>query len=504
MAATIIYNRLVVHGLARALALTFTDAHPGIDRYVVLALALDGDRTRGSVITADHTRTVARVAARVRDVLLPPQKRDFTEILGEVALELLRQAEEGDVEGLRIRACLVAGILDGTAVLEQAISCVVMRYARVPQVYLDICEEMWRRSEDILSPADWMQDVNEVKAAYLCAFRGTPFPSDHQFGTMGSWASVYRRFENRYMFSQRRGHGAQNEYMPTFKNRSQCQPSARWRACDRFLFLFPLPPLSPPPPPQTRMEVGRMNGVTRGWFGTISWAFGTSIRRCLCRNESDSRMALALQYPAAFRSDFDENECAACREASFLHTACYAPPTCTLFIFGSANQTYPTRPTQSPGLRDEMSFVTTKSDAHQIRTRLAPGVVSQASEVLRTTEELEATCPGCTIWAWFALIPVCHYILCVSKAEGRFLSRRCGADLIQVGVEEPMAPRSDHFASLDEEVEAGIVITDDEFIAEAREAVKNMDLGKDGWCWGIDVYCEVVLRLTGHFGAGDD
>ncbi|KAF6742708.1 hypothetical protein DFP72DRAFT_860253 [Ephemerocybe angulata] len=132
MATTIIYNRLVVHGLARALALSFTDAHPGIDRYVVLALALDGDRTRGSVITADHTRTVARVAARVRDVLLPPKKRDFTEILGEVALELLRQADEGDVEGLKIRACLVAefyraGILDGTAVLEQAISCVVMR-----------------------------------------------------------------------------------------------------------------------------------------------------------------------------------------------------------------------------------------------------------------------------------------------------------------------------------------------------------------------------------------
>ncbi|KAF6765666.1 hypothetical protein DFP72DRAFT_839488 [Ephemerocybe angulata] len=63
--------------------------------------------------------------------------------------------------------------------------------------------------------------------------------------------------------------------------------------------------------------------------------------------------------------------------------------------------------------------------------------------------------------------------------------------------EEPMAPRSDHFASLDEEVEAGIVITDDEFIAEAREAVKNMDLGKDDGSWGIDVYCEVVLRLTG-------
>ncbi|KAF6747639.1 hypothetical protein DFP72DRAFT_854211 [Ephemerocybe angulata] len=169
MASTIIYNRLVVHGLARALALSFTDAHPGIDRYVVLALALDGDRTRGSVIIADHTRTVARVAARVRDVLLPPKKRDFTEILGEVALELLRQADEGDIEGVRIRAYLVAelyraGILDGTAVLEQAINCVVMRYARTPQVYLDICEEMWRRSEDILSPADWMQDVREVKA----------------------------------------------------------------------------------------------------------------------------------------------------------------------------------------------------------------------------------------------------------------------------------------------------------------------------------------------------
>ncbi|KAF5340076.1 hypothetical protein D9611_012341 [Ephemerocybe angulata] len=70
--------------------------------------------------------------------------------------------------------------------------------------------------------------------------------------------------------------------------------------------------------------------------------------------------------------------------------------------------------------------------------------------------------------------------------------------------EEPVAPRSDHFASLEEEIEAGIVITDDEFIAEAREAVSDMDLGQDDGSWGIDLYCDVLLRLTAHFGVGMD
>ncbi|KAF6765342.1 hypothetical protein DFP72DRAFT_797978 [Ephemerocybe angulata] len=61
---------------------------------------------------------------------------------------------------------------------------------------------------------------------------------------------------------------------------------------------------------------------------------------------------------------------------------------------------------------------------------------------------------------------------------------------------EPTAPRSDHFESLEEEIEAGIVITDDEFIAEAREALGDMDFAVDDGSWGMDTYCEVVIRLS--------
>ncbi|KAF6765688.1 hypothetical protein DFP72DRAFT_839507 [Ephemerocybe angulata] len=64
--------------------------------------------------------------------------------------------------------------------------------------------------------------------------------------------------------------------------------------------------------------------------------------------------------------------------------------------------------------------------------------------------------------------------------------------------------RSDHFASLEEEIEAGIVVTDDEFIAEVREAVSDMGLGQDDGSWGIDLYCDVLLRLSAYFGVGKD
>lgn len=69
--------------------------------------------------------------------------------------------------------------------------------------------------------------------------------------------------------------------------------------------------------------------------------------------------------------------------------------------------------------------------------------------------------------------------------------------------DEPTAPRSDRFASVEEEIEAGIVVTEDEIIAEAREAIGEMDLEADDGAWGVDLYCEVVMRLTAFFGSPD-
>lgn len=64
---------------------------------------------------------------------------------------------------------------------------------------------------------------------------------------------------------------------------------------------------------------------------------------------------------------------------------------------------------------------------------------------------------------------------------------------------EPTAPRSDSFASTEEEIEAGIVVTEDAFIAEAREILKDMDFSKDDGSWGVDLYCEAVMRLTAFY-----
>lgn len=68
---------------------------------------------------------------------------------------------------------------------------------------------------------------------------------------------------------------------------------------------------------------------------------------------------------------------------------------------------------------------------------------------------------------------------------------------------EPTAPRSDHFADTDEEIEAGIVVAEDEFIAEAREALGDLDLNADDGAWGVDLYCEVVMRLTAFYDSLD-
>ena len=64
---------------------------------------------------------------------------------------------------------------------------------------------------------------------------------------------------------------------------------------------------------------------------------------------------------------------------------------------------------------------------------------------------------------------------------------------------EPNAPRSDKFANVNDEIEAGIVVTDDEVIEEARAALGDMDLERDDESWGMDLYCEAVIRLTIYY-----
>ncbi|KAJ3516069.1 hypothetical protein NMY22_g14294 [Coprinellus aureogranulatus] len=65
---------------------------------------------------------------------------------------------------------------------------------------------------------------------------------------------------------------------------------------------------------------------------------------------------------------------------------------------------------------------------------------------------------------------------------------------------DPVAPRSDSFASVEEEKEAGIVINDDEEIAEALTILQGMDLQSDDGVFGMDLYCQAVVRLTAHYG----
>ncbi|KAH6890941.1 hypothetical protein BKA70DRAFT_1120071 [Coprinopsis sp. MPI-PUGE-AT-0042] len=62
--------------------------------------------------------------------------------------------------------------------------------------------------------------------------------------------------------------------------------------------------------------------------------------------------------------------------------------------------------------------------------------------------------------------------------------------------EDPSAPRSDRFGSREEEQEAGIFVTEDEAIQEAREILKDVDFEEDDGNWGIDIYCSIGLRLS--------
>ncbi|KAF6747620.1 hypothetical protein DFP72DRAFT_854195 [Ephemerocybe angulata] len=148
-------TNLLLAAHMNALAQNYAKAPSGVDRSIILALALDGDRTR-SAITVQHTKTVANVAAGVHARLLGftspegsgiQKAREFRSVLGDIALEFLKQVVEGDMESLRIRACLIAeftrvGIFENMDAVEQAVGCVVMRSAPAPDVGLRICEEV--------------------------------------------------------------------------------------------------------------------------------------------------------------------------------------------------------------------------------------------------------------------------------------------------------------------------------------------------------------------------
>ncbi|KAF6742144.1 hypothetical protein DFP72DRAFT_1082475 [Ephemerocybe angulata] len=149
-------TNLLLAAHINALAQNYAKAPSGIDRSIILALALDGDRTC-SAITVQHTKTVANVAAGVHARLLSftsPESSvgiqkagEFRRVLGDIALEFLKQVVEGDTESLRIRACLIAeftrvGIFENMDAVEQAVGCVVMRSAPAPDVGLRICEEV--------------------------------------------------------------------------------------------------------------------------------------------------------------------------------------------------------------------------------------------------------------------------------------------------------------------------------------------------------------------------
>jgi hypothetical protein len=63
---------------------------------------------------------------------------------------------------------------------------------------------------------------------------------------------------------------------------------------------------------------------------------------------------------------------------------------------------------------------------------------------------------------------------------------------------EPTAPRSDHFSSDEEAHRAGIFVNHDAELQEAREILRDVDLEADDNNWGIDVFCEAVVRLSAH------
>ncbi|KAF6759319.1 hypothetical protein DFP72DRAFT_844580 [Ephemerocybe angulata] len=141
MATTTASNSRVIYQVAKELSLFFEVNWPDVKPQVALAIALDGDRSN-SIITAAHTRTVAR--------------SEFRKRVSVRAVELLKQAlnEDGGVDEIRIRACLVAELrrvrIVEEAVFEEAISYVALRDA-------GICEEMRRRSVGDLTSEESIQ-----------------------------------------------------------------------------------------------------------------------------------------------------------------------------------------------------------------------------------------------------------------------------------------------------------------------------------------------------------
>lgn len=61
---------------------------------------------------------------------------------------------------------------------------------------------------------------------------------------------------------------------------------------------------------------------------------------------------------------------------------------------------------------------------------------------------------------------------------------------------DPLAPQTDQFGSRDEEQMAGIFVTEDEAIQEARDVLHDVDFEEEDGNWGIEVYCAIGLRLS--------
>jgi hypothetical protein len=67
--------------------------------------------------------------------------------------------------------------------------------------------------------------------------------------------------------------------------------------------------------------------------------------------------------------------------------------------------------------------------------------------------------------------------------------------------EDPAAPHSDRFDTVDDERNAGIFVSEDKAIQEAREVLESVgfDFKADDENWGMDLYCAAVFRLTAHY-----
>jgi hypothetical protein len=61
---------------------------------------------------------------------------------------------------------------------------------------------------------------------------------------------------------------------------------------------------------------------------------------------------------------------------------------------------------------------------------------------------------------------------------------------------DPIAAVADEYADHAEEKEAGVFVTGDDEIEEARDILRDWDLASEDGNWGIDMYCQAVLAVS--------